>query len=590
VARGATTAGFGAWEMTTIPASAATPAAALSGVAGRWQIGGIVGTETDPFTLARSTRALGRAGAWLHASSTFVGEWDTCFARGVALADPAAWERSLASGQLAEIDGAFAVAWLDADGALHLARDAIGERSLFYARVDGGLVFASTLQAVLACPSVRRTFDLRSVASYLTFGYIPGRETLVEGVFELLPGEEITFADGRLTRRRFWTAPGEDERARTEARYRRDLRARLEAAVDRRLPQSGPVVAALSGGIDSSLVVALARRRYDGPITTYSLSFGPRYPNELAFSRLVAAHCRTEHRVLEVSPRAVMDRFDATLAALSKPIGEALTVPNALLFESASAETEVVLNGEGGDPCFGGPKNVPMILSELYRAGDHGQPARWQRERAYLRAHRKCYAELDRMLTADVALAIADAPLEDSISAHLTDPRWTTLVNRLTALNVAYKGAHHILAKVDHLSRPHSVRPRSPLFDRSVVELALRMPARLKLNGAVEKYILKRAVEDVVPREIIDRPKSGMRVPVEAWLEGRFERFARERLLDGLAPYGLVRRTYMEELVKPGRALPPPKRGAKTWLLLSLEAWLRTVFAAGGKASDQRLP
>jgi asparagine synthase (glutamine-hydrolysing) len=421
--------------------------------------------------------------------------------------------------------------------------------------------------------------NLRSVASYLTFGYIPGRETLADGVFELLPGEEVTFANGRVTRERFWTAPGEDEPGRTEARYRRELRTQLEAAVHHRLPHSGPVAAALSGGIDSSLVVALARRGYDGPITTYSLSFGPRYPNELAFSRLVAARCRTEHHVLEVSPRAVMDRFDATLAALSKPIGEPLTVPNALLFESASNGAEIVLNGEGGDPCFGGPKNLPMILSELYGTGEQSQPGPWQRERAYLRAHRKCYAELDRMLTADVASAIADEPLEQSLSAHLTDPRWTTLVNRLTALNIEFKGAHHILAKVDHLSRPHGVRPRSPLFDRGLVELALRMPARLKLNGAVEKYILKRAVEDVVPAEVIDRPKSGMRVPVEAWLEGRFERFARERLLDGLAPYGLVRRTYIEELVKPGQ-LPPQKRGAKTWLLLSLEAWLRTVFAA----------
>jgi len=566
--------------MTTIPASAGTPAVAPSADAGRWQIGGIVGIEVDPFTHARFAQALGRAGASLHPPTTFVGEWDSCFAYGVALTDASDWERLLASGQLTEVDGAFAIAWLDPNGALHLARDAVGERSLFYTAIEGGLAFASTLHAVLACPFVARTLNLRSVASYLSFGYIPGRETLVEGVFELLPGEEVTFADGRVSRAQFWTAPGEDEPAGTEARYRHELRMLLEDAVERRLTASGAVAAALSGGIDSSLVVALARRRYDGPITTYSLSFGPRYPNELAFSGLVAAHCRTEHHVLEVSPRAVMDGFDATLAALSKPIGEPLTVPNALLFESASAGAEIVLNGEGGDPCFGGPKNLPMILSELYGSSGGSRPRSRQLERSYLRAHRKCYGELDRMLTTDAASATADERLEKSVSAHLTDPRWTTLVNRLMALNVAFKGAHHILAKVEHLSRPHDVRPRSPLFDRRVVEAALRMPARLKVNGAIEKYILKRAVEDIVPAEIIDRPKSGMRVPIEAWLEGRFERFARERLLDGLAPYELIRRAYLEELVKPGRALPPPKRGAKIWLLLSLEAWLRTVFAA----------
>ena len=562
--------------MTTIRGSATVVAPAPFSGSGRWQIGGVVGADLDLFTLARMTKALGPAGAWLHTAPSFVGEWDACSFRGAALTDTSSWERVLAAGKLAEIDGAFAVAWLDADGHLHLARDAIGERSLFYAPVDGGLVFASTLHALLACPFIRRTLNLRSVAGYLTFGYIPGRETLIDGVFELLPGEELTFSKGRLSRRRFWTAPGEDDEPESEERYRCELRSRLHRAVERRLPCSGAVAATLSGGIDSSLVVAIAQRLSGAPVRTYTLSFGSQYPNELEFSGLVAARCHTEHRVLEISPRVVMDRFDATMAALSKPIGEPLTVPNAILFETASADADVVLNGEGGDPCFGGPKNVPMILSGLYGSGR----APWNREQAYLRAHRKCYTELEGMLTAEVASAIAGDDLESTVRAQLVDPRWTTLVNRLMALNVEFKGAHHILTKVDHLSRPYGIRPRSPLFDRSVVDLALRLPAHLKLNGSSEKYILKRAVEDLLPRQIVERPKSGMRVPVEAWLEGRFERFARERLLDGLAPYGLITRSYLEDLVKPGPASPPPRRGAKTWQLLSLEAWLRTVFAA----------
>jgi asparagine synthase (glutamine-hydrolysing) len=144
-----------------------------------------------------------------------------------------------------------------------------------------------------------------------------------------------------------------------------------------------------------------------------------------------------------------------------------------------------------------------------------------------------------------------------------------------------FKGGHHILTKVDQLSRAGGVLARSPLFDRAIVEAASRMPADLKLNGAVEKYILKRAVDDLLPRAILDRRKSGMRVPVEAWLEGRFDRFARERILDGLAPWGLFSPAYLEALLRP-REAPIPRRGVKIWLLLSLEAWLRTTLDIPG--------
>lgn len=503
-------------------------------------------------------------------ATMLVGEWDACVdGNGRRLVRRSDWEAVVASGSLGAVTGAFALAWLDSTDALHLARDAIGERSLFYARTGDGLTFASTVQSLLAA-GVPARLDAGAIPAYLAYGYIPGRRTLVEGVSELLPGEHVEFRSGELRRERLWVEPREDSPSRSDREYSDELRAILEGAVARRLPDDGPVAVTLSGGIDSSLVLALAGRLHIGPVTAHSLSFGRGIPNELEYARLVALHCGVDHRIVELSPKRVIDRFDASIGALSKPIGEPLTVANTLLFESV-APNVVVLNGEGGDPCFGGPKNVPMLLREIYGPGTI-ERAQGHRERAYLLAHRKCFDELARIL---------DMPfgeLEAELSAHLHDERWPTLVNRLTALNVTFKGAHHILAKVDHLSRAAGAVARSPLFDRAVVEAALRMPAQLKLNGHTEKYVLKRAVEDIVPQLILDRRKSGMRVPVEAWLTGRrFDRFARERILDGLAPRGLFRRDYLESLVRPTEH-PPPRRGAKVWLLLSLEAWLRTVL------------
>ncbi len=529
--------------------------------------------DVDAVTLARFARALGSRRQLLAAPGrNFVADWDACRSAGAAFG---ANELELLArrGRLSEVEGAFALAWLDRQS-LHLARDPIGERGLYYAHVSDGVAFASTLRPLLDGGIVPRALNTGALPAYLSFGYLPGRETLVEGIFELLPGQHLVFRGNTVRDERIWSLPSEDEQPEDEEVYRRRLRARLERAVSLRLPDSGPVAATLSGGIDSSVVTALASRLHGGSVSTFSLSFGRGIPNELEFAAAVAAHCGTDHHIVELSPRTVMERFDATMADLSTPIGEPLTVANSLLFEAASERASVVLNGEGGDPCFGGPKNIPMLLHELYGPALPG--AQHHLERSYLVAHRKCFTELERMLDPDLLVAGA---LEAVVTPHLCDPRWSSLVNRLMAMNVTFKGGHHILPKVDQLSRSYGVLPRSPLFDRGVVDAALRMPADLKLRGTVEKYILKRAVEDLLPAEIVARRKSGMRVPVEVWLQGKFDRFARERLLDGLAPYGIIQRSYLEELARPDKQLPPPRRGVKIWLLLSLEAWLRTVLA-----------
>src|SRR5206468_1535037 len=264
---------------------------------------------------------------------------------------------------------------------LVLARDAIGERSLYYAVVPGGVVFASTIHAILATGLVPRTVNVPALASYLSYAYVPGEQTMVRGVNKLLPGE-----------------------------------------------------------IDSSLVAALARRLHDGPVSTYSVSFGPGYANELPFSSLVARHCATDHRVVELSPSVVLHHMDDAIGLLSDPIGDPLTVPNALLFREAAAEVAVVLNGEGGDPCFGGPKNLPMLLAELLGDGENGDGEDGHaRARSYLRAHQKCYDDLPAMLEDDVRTALADAPLERQLAPHFDDPRFRRFVTRLMALNVVFK-------------------------------------------------------------------------------------------------------------------------------------------------------
>lgn len=552
------------------------------------RIGGSTGPLPDAAREALSA-ALGPAATLLCGGppGAVIADFDACWAGGERLRAAGDFAGRLGGSGLLEIDGAFALAWAAADGALCLARDPVGERCLFYARVGGEYLFASTVRALLATGLVPRVVDPVGVAEYLAYAYVPGERTLVEGIRAVLPGEILRLERGRaasgegprLSRTVYWSPPGESAMlpVSEEESLRRSLRDRIEAAVARRLPEGETVGASLSGGLDSSLVVALAQRACADPIRTFSISFGPGYPNELAFSSMVAEHCRTDHTILELPPEVVARHVDDVAACFDRPVGDPLTLPNALLFRHVTEHASVLLNGEGGDPCFGGPKNLPMVLAELYGdARNAGYTGECARERTYLRAHQRGYDDLPDILTAEAKERIRGEVIERELSPLFADERWNTFVNKLMRINLVLKGGHHILPKVDALSGAFGVRGRSPLLDRHVVEAAFMIPPQLKLRAAEEKYLLKRAVADVLPAPIIHRPKSGMGVPVGAWFDGPLRAQARERLLDGLPRFGIFERRFLEQLFAPGEM--KQRRGPKIWLLLTLEAWLRRVL------------
>ncbi len=334
----------------------------------------------------------------------------------------------------------------------------------------------------------------------------------------------------------------------------------------------------LSGGIDSSLVTALAAKLHDAPVRSYSIGFGGDTPDELAYAGLVAAHCGTEHRVLTVPGATVAARLPETVALLDSPVGDPLTVPNLLLAEAVAADgMGVVLNGEGGDPVFGGPKNLPMLIHELHR----DDPSPGARARAYIDSYRKCHGDLPVLLTADALAGLAGAPEPaEAVAPYLRQGRMTALLNQLLHANLRTKGAHHILTKVERITAARGLQGRAPLFDRAVIDHAFRVPPRQKLAGTTEKWILKEAVRDLLPATIVDRPKSGMRVPVQQWLEGPLRDLGHELLLGRTArERGLFREdTLRRWLRREGTLLP--RQGGKLWLVLTLELWLRSFDVA----------
>lgn len=479
----------------------------------------------------------------------------------------------LGLGGIALADGMFALAITDG-AELVLVRDHVGARTLFYVRARGIWAASTSLRALRAWPDLDTGLNLSAVQSFLTFAYLPGAETFLRGVHEALPGRCVRLhQDGSILEETYWE-PREIEDRRSTRDHVDRLRELLEAATMRRLPEGEPVGVLLSGGIDSSLVTALATKLHDNPVRSYSIAFDGTTPNELAYSGLVAAHCHTNHRVLTVPGDAVAERLATTVSLLDCPVGDPLTVPNLMLAEAAAADgVRTILNGEGGDPVFGGPKNLPMLIFELFR----DDPGPEVRARAYLDSYRKCYDDLPVLLTADALAELESAPpLTEALMPYLQQGRMTSLLNQLLHTNLRTKGAHHILTKVERLTAASGVEGRAPLFDREVIDHAFRVPPNLKLAGTSEKWILKESVRDLLPDTIVDRPKSGMRVPVQQWLTGPLHDLGHDLLL---GPSARARGLFREDTVRRwmrGEGTLLPRQGGKLWLVLTLELWLRS--------------
>ncbi|MCB5181667.1 asparagine synthase [Streptomyces antimicrobicus] len=511
---------------------------------------------------------------------------------------------------IARAEGMFVLVVLDGTD-LVVIRDHVGARTVFYARAAGTWAASTSLRALRRWPALGTAMDLAAVRSFLTFAYLPGEETLLTGVREVLPGRVLRLGrDGSVRERVYWEPrellpepdspraaaeerrpveerrPAEDRvgaggRDHDPAPYVLELRSLLERATASRLPEAEPAAVLLSGGIDSSLVTALAAKLHSQPVRTYSISFGDDLPNELGYSGLVAAHCHTRHRVLTVSGEAVAARLAEAAALLDSPVGDPLTVPNLMLAEAVAADgASVVLNGEGGDPVFGGPKNLPMLVQEMHRTP--GAPWDEDRATAYLRSYRKCWTDLPQLLTAPALEALRDAPRPQRFVEPYLVPgpgsphRMGHLLNQLLHCNLRTKGAHHILTKVERLTSSQGVEGRAPLFDRAVIDHAFATPPALKLRGTAEKWVLKEAVRDLLPDTVVDRPKSGMRVPVQQWLTGPLRELGHELLLGRQARQrGLFRPETIRTWLK-GEGSLLPRQGGKLWLVLTLELWLRS--------------
>lgn len=488
---------------------------------------------------------------------------------------------------LEALTGAFVLAAHLGDS-FYLLRDPAGVKVIYWTVQAGRLLFASEIKALFADPALPRRMRPSALPEYLTFSFIPGVGTLFEGIEELQPGSILHFRHGQARVRRHFCC--EEWEAETPSPLVGEdwsglVRIALEQSVTECLavsPKRLPAVF-LSGGIDSSAVLAVAARQLpEARLPTFSAHFGTEYARENDFVQLMVDRYHTDHHWLEIRPGGFLEQLREIIWRLDDPIGDPVTVPNYLLAQAASQVADVVLNGEGGDPCFGGPKNIPMLMARLYGPLPGEPPTSWL-ERNYLRAFQRCYQDLSVLLNpALLREAGGEEALIALLEPYFQAPKPLDFVNKLMSINIRLKGANLILVKVEKMSSAHGLLALPPLFSRRIIETSMICPPGVKLEGAVEKSVLKKAVWDLVPEAIIARPKSGMMVPVRFWFQGELREYGQKLLSrQQIQRGGLFNPDYVERLLNyEMEGVPGLRHGLKLWMLMTFLLWHEQMVEA----------
>jgi len=498
-----------------------------------------------------------------------------------------------------ELRGMFAIAlWDSRERRLLLVRDRLGIKPLFYRVDDHEICFASEIKGILALQeSLPRRVDEESLVRFLTFFYLPGERTFFQGIRKLPPAHVMECRAGRVSMRRFWALPEADPAPpfdRVGAVER--LRELLEESVRLRLISDVPLGAFLSGGIDSSTVVALMQRVSPDPVRTFTIGFEEEESNEIPFARQVARALGTDHHELVVRPEAVK-LVDIVLSAFDEPFGDASSIPTYLVSRLARSRVTVALSGDGGDELFAGytryrslvrlarlrrlPSGLRHLASEaLSRClGDRLWALRIAGAlRRSLRKFPADYLEsVNFLLDPGVSTAIRPEWLEAARSVGWEVPvgEWRDPVDGAQRLDLHHYLPEDILAKVDRMSMACSLEVRVPLLDHKVVEFVASLPPRWKRERGRPKSLLLEAGGQAVPREAWDRPKQGFGIPLARWFRTELREYVCDVLLDDRAQQrGIWNRRGMESLIARHRD-GVWDLSEHLWAYLALELWHR---------------
>lgn len=508
--------------------------------------------------------------------------------------------------------GMFAFALWDARGQrLLCARDRVGKKPFFFTRRGSRFSFASEVRSLLQDPELRREVDPQAIDAYLAFQYVPHPLSAFRGVSKLPPACTLVVEQGREEIKRYWTleySPKSSGVPRAELEER--LWELLREATRIRLMSEVPLGAFLSGGIDSSAVVAAMAEASSEPVKTFSIGFEEPTFDEVSYARLVAERFGTDHHEFQVRPEA-LEIMPRLARHYGEPFADPSAIPSFYLAQMTGRHVTVALNGDGGDESFAGygryarsqlighldwlPRRLqraaPQLVAVLGPGGREGSLRARTRRLADALAmndwqrYARTLTAFDRQQRDALLLPELRAELEACRGEKILDRSWHQSraehsVDRMLDVDIATYLPGDLLPKVDIATMAYSLEARSPFLDQELMEFAATLPAEMKLDGSDGKAILKSALRDVLPSAVLDRPKMGFGVPLVSWFRNELRDLPAERLLDPAAfARGYFQRPAIERLItehQQGLA----DHSLRLWTLLALETWHREVVEA----------
>ena len=497
---------------------------------------------------------------------------------------------------------AFAI-WDEKKRQLLLGRDRLGIKPLYYTERNGELIFSSELKPILQLPHVPRAVDWGAASHLFSFLSTPSTQSIVEGIAKLEPARVAvaSASDPILRVQKYWDVQFQPNEKATEGELVEQLRAMLTESVTLHQVSDVPVGAFLSGGLDSSAVVAMMARPAAGRLKTFSIGFAEAGFDELQYARQVATQFGTDHYDLVLRPDVVRVVEDLTWY-MDEPFGDTSAIPTYMVSKLASEHVKVVLSGDGGDELFAGydkyvvegrerqrdriPRPLRAVAGAVGRMMPEGMTGRnFLRHLALDGAAR--YVDASTMFRDDDMRRLFRDDAYRRLAQH--DPRVESLAMLSHGggdwlASVQYRDLHtylplDILTKVDRMTMAHSLEARPPLLDHRLAEFAATIPARYRLQGGTTKYLFKQAMRGILPDSIIDRQKHGFAVPLATWFRGELAGFARDVLLsDASRQRGFLNTRHVERLLAlnaRGRALD-----LQLWTTWSFELWCQRFLDA----------
>ncbi len=517
-----------------------------------------------------------------------------------------------------KLNGMFGFAILDLrKRILFLARDRLGIKPLYYYHDSRKFAFGSELKSILQVPNIPREVDLRALDLFLTFEYIPSPYSIFQGIRKLPPGHSLTLKDGRINIKEYWDL-NFDEKEVPEGELCEQLLELFQDAVKIRLMSDVPLGAFLSGGIDSSAIVAMMSRVMDRPVKTFSIGFKEDTYNESHYAQQIANHFNTEHHVEIIEPNA-LELTEKLVGFLDEPFGDFSIFPTYLVSKMARKHVTVSLSGDGGDELFAGYdtyiankagrayERLPGLLrSAMHPILNHIPPT--EKKKGLINRAKRFVegmelpadlehtrwmiflqeAEKNKLYSNDVQDMLNGSDSFEFIRNYFNRVNTSDPLNRQLYVDIKSYLVDDILVKVDRMSMATSLETRVPFLDHRFVEFSATIPSSLKLQGKNTKYLLKKAMEDVLPPQILNRGKEGFSIPIKNWLKEDLKPLMLEVLdQQKIKREGFFNANYVEQLKKEHLS-GKENHSHRLWSMMVLGIW-QVLFLRGESINEKAI-